>query len=447
MKRDASLNFDFVPYWTIPYRFFLTAPLFAVAGGIALVILGAQLLWDGNEVLWQSRWLKEVIFTLHLITLGTITMVMVGALFQITTVVGGRLLPGGKVVPAIVYSSLVLGVLLFLAAMLNRYTWLYAGAALFIVFALLLLSCCGLIAIGKAQRRSPTLLSMRLAIVSLLITITIGGGLLLMNGYPDVVGFDRRWTDFHLLWALAGWVGLLIMGVSFQVVPMFHVTPSFSQRLQSWMPVLTFTNILITSAVAFFYPGGMLAAIAMGGLLACFAVYAGCLWRLLGKRKRKIEDITVLFWKTAIISLALFIVMQCLSGFGLFDHWGDKSWLVRGVILIFGVIVSVLGGMLQKIIPFLSYLHMQRFCAGNFEAIKALPHMRAILKIKHSRYFFRLHLMSLGLLIMMIIVPELTLLAGLSVCVEFSLLFFITARVAVMVWSAEHKPLAVSALK
>ena len=445
MKRDAALNFDFVPYWTIPFRFFLTAPLFAVLAGIILGFQGGFLLLSGDSILWQSRWLKEVIFILHLITIGTVTMVMVGALFQITSVVGGRLLPGGKIMPAVVYGGLTAGVVLFLWAMLSETSWLFAAAACLIVLALLVLAVCGLWAMNRAQRNSSTLRSMRLSLLSLLVMIGVGGWLLLMHGYPDSFVFDRRLTDFHLLWALAGWVGLLIMGVSFQVIPMFHVTPSFGQRYQRWAPAVIFVSLISASVIDFYYAGTLVSSAAKGLLIGCFGVYSVQVWRLLNKRKRKIEDITVLFWRTAIISLMGFIILQLFFELGVLSNGGDKVWLLSGVLLIFGVIVSVIGGMLQKIIPFLSYLHMQRFCAGNFEAIKSLPHMRAILKIKHSRYFYRLHLSSLFFLMLMIWVPEATLLAGLSICIEFLLLFFMTARVAHMVWKTERNSLPANA--
>ncbi len=444
MNRDTPLNFDFVPYWTIPFRFFLTAPLFALIAGMALSVLGGMLLFGSDTALWQSRWFKEVILTLHLVTIGTVTMVMVGALFQVTSVVGGCLLPGGKVVPASVYGCLTLGVMLFSIAMLNDIAWLFAAAACLLVLGLMILAVCGLLAVSRAHRSSPTLMAMRLSLISLLVMIAVGGGLLLMHGYPEIVGFDRRWTDFHLLWGLAGWVGLLIMGVSFQVIPMFHVTPSFNLNFQRWTPVVTFLTLVAASVIDFFYAGGAVSSAAKGLLLACFGVYGIQVWRLLNKRKRKIEDVTVMLWKTAISSLMGFMVIQVVLECGWFGIVNEKAWLLNGVLLVFGVIVSVLGGMLQKIIPFLSYLHMQRFCAGNFEAIKSLPHMRAILQIKHSRYFYRLHLSSLLFLMLMILVPEVTLVAGLSLCLEFSLLFYMTARVAVMVWKAERNSLVVN---
>lgn len=445
MKRDTSLNFEFVPYWTIPFRFFLTAPLFALLAGVVLSLLGAVFLLSDDPSLWQSRWLKEVIFTLHLTTIGTITMVMAGALFQITSVVGGRLLPGGKPVATIVHLCLTAGALLFLVAMLVNVGWLFASAACLIALGLILLAVCGLWAISRAQRNSPTLIAMTLSLLSLLIMVCVGVGLLLMHGYPETVGFDRRWTDFHMLWALAGWVGLLIMGVSFQVIPMFHVTPSFNARFQYWAPVVTFLILIAATSISFFAADGSASLTAKALLSGCFGVYAIHVWRLLDKRKRKIEDVTVMFWKTAVISVLAFIILQLTYELGWVDLGGDKVWLMSGVLLIFGVIVSVIGGMLQKIIPFLSYLHMQRFCAGNFEAIKSLPHMRAILKVKHSKYFYRLHLSSLAGLMLMIVIPEITLLAGLSICIEFSLLFYMTARVAIMVGRAERSSVSISA--
>ncbi len=442
MKRDPALNFDFIPYWTIPFRFFLTAPMFAMAAGLSLMLLGVQALAQEDVFLWQSRWLKEVIYTLHLLTLGTISMVMAGALFQVTSVVGGTMLPGGKASAATVHSLLVAGTVLFLVAMLGGGAWLYAAAACSLLSGFTILALSGLVAIQRSHRHSPTLGAMRLSLISLLTTVLIGTLLLVMNGFPEWFGFDRRWTDVHLTWALAGWVGLLIVGVSFQVIPMFHVTPSFALRLQQWLPLMTFGAVILVSVAAFFFSGEILFLIAKAVLLCCYGVYAVAVIRLLEKRKRKIEDITVQFWKTAAICLFLFILTQLLLALNLFEAWGARIWLIGGVFLVYGSVLSVIAGMLQKIVPFLSYLHMQRFCNGDFEAIKSLPHMRAILKINHSRWFFRLHLASLVALLLMIMVPRLTLLAGIIVCMQFGLLLFIVARVALMVRAAEHGSLS-----
>ncbi len=442
MKQDASLNFDFIPYWTIPFRFFLTAPLFAMTAGVFLSVFGIQALWgmlsEGSDaVLWQSRWLVDVIYTLHLITLGTITMIMVGAFFQVASVVGGRLLPGGKAVAVLVHSFLILGATLFLIAMTSGVTWLFLLASFFLTTSLSVFSVCGLISIFRAQRYSPTLISMALSLVSLLIMMCAGAYLLLMHGYSEHLGFDRRWTDFHLVWALAGWVGLLIIGVSFQVIPMFHVTPSFNLSFQRILPVVVFLSIILVSFSSFFYKGELVAVIGKAVLLACYGFYGISVWRLLNKRKRKIEDITVQFWKLAVISLFVFVILQVMGESGLLGHWAEELSLLSGILLIYGVVLSVLVGMLQKIIPFLSYLHMQRFCQGDFERIKNLPHMRAILQVKHSRMFLRLHVVSLLLLLLMIMVPSVTIVSGLAVFIQFSLLLFIVSRVVAMVYKAE----------
>lgn len=367
-------------------------------------------------------------------------MVMTGALFQMTSVVGGHLLPGGARVAAVVYGGLTVGSVLFLMAMIEGRPMLFLAAACSLVLAVGVLAVCGLIAIKRARRYTPTLMSMKLSLVSLLVMISVGAGLLLMYGYSDTFGFDRRWTDFHLLWALAGWVGLLIMGVSFQVIPMFHVTPSFNIHFQRGLPVVTFISLIAASLSGFLYPKESLFYLFLSLLLICFFTFSVYVWRLLNQRKRKLDDVTVSLWRVAVISFLAFIILQAAST--LVDVESDQVWLLSGVLLVYGGVMSVIGGMLQKIIPFLSYLHMQRFCAGDFNAIKALPHMRAILKQQHSKYFYRLHVASLALLSLMMVVPQLTVLAGLVVCVEFMLLFYMVARVAVMVKRAENKHLA-----
>ena len=44
-------------------------------------------------------------------------------------------------------------------------------------------------------------------------------------------------------------------------------------------------------------------------------------------------------------------------------------------ILLYGVIISISQGMIIKVLPFLSYTHLQKVCLTNFSAMQYLPNM------------------------------------------------------------------------
>ena len=130
-------------------RFFLTAPLFAVAA--AALLLGA-----GDFPL--SRWQPAVIAATHLVVLGFVAMIMVGALFQLIPVLCGGVISRPRLVARLVHAGLSAGALLFPAGLVSGNPYLIymgisalgAGFAVFLLAAFLALRT----APGRGPRRS-----------------------------------------------------------------------------------------------------------------------------------------------------------------------------------------------------------------------------------------------------------------------------------------------------
>ena len=78
---QALLSFDQSPPLAAPLRFFLTAPLFAVAAGFVIIVSGPDAM--------VSRWTPAVLALTHLLAAGFMLQVMLGALLQILPVVAG----------------------------------------------------------------------------------------------------------------------------------------------------------------------------------------------------------------------------------------------------------------------------------------------------------------------------------------------------------------------
>ena len=122
----SSLSFDQAPPISVPYRFFLAAPLFGVMAGILLA-------WSGGESL-ASRWTPESLALTHLLALGFMLQAMCGALLQfIPVAVGGNVWR-----PALVANTLqpllLLATLLLVAGLLfNRPGLSSAAVPLFLL--------------------------------------------------------------------------------------------------------------------------------------------------------------------------------------------------------------------------------------------------------------------------------------------------------------------------
>jgi hypothetical protein len=336
-------------------------------------------------------------------------MVMLGAMFQLVPVISGQLIPGGATVAGLVHGFLLTGCLLLAAGFSRQeyslFTW--AVPLLLLAFAVFLL------AVGSLLLRrvggGDSIFCIRFAVLALLITVVLG--LLRSANYAGLVQPIElaNSANIHLAWGLGGWVLLLVMGASYQVIPMFHVTPSYPTSLARALPVVVFLALLLFT----FSNEPWSQTVAIISLGSAAGIYAIFTIRLLSKRKRKVADITARFWWLSLSCLVLAAACLIIS-------LRYQVPVVIGVLMIYGFAISVIMGMLQKIVPFLSYLHLQRRCIGNFELLKTLPHMGNFIPASRSRWQFRLHVAALLALLLTTVSGSFAAFAAMLMAIDFA---------------------------
>ncbi len=93
------------------------------------------------------------------------------------------------------------------------------------------------------------------------------------------------------------------------------------------------------------------------------------------------------------------------------------------VLLIYGLAISAIIGLLQKIVPFLIYLHLQNLSFAHPGSIAFVPNMKKVISTNTAKIQFLFHLLSLLLLIISVYFPPLTGLAGLAMLGNFGWLW------------------------
>ena len=410
-----GLSLETIPPIHIPFRFFLTAPWMGIVAGLALLL--------GSDQAFSSQWTPELRAVTHLLTLGFMAMVMLGAMFQLVPVISGHLIPGGTKVAGLVHVLLSVGVLLLVAGFYWQAYALMGWAALLLLlaFAVFLLALATLL---RHRIGGDSIFSIRFAALALL--TTVGLGLWLSASYAGLTtppALANKAT-VHMAWGIGGWVLLLVMGASYQVIPMFHVTPSYPSLLARGLPTTVFVSLLTLTLVQL----PEVQALAVLAFCAAAMTYAIFSIHLLGQRKRKLADITARFWRLSLVCLLL----SALLATGLYftddplPSPGIRHQLqvVLGTLMIYGFAISVIMGMLQKIVPFLSYLHLQRSCLSNFALLKTLPHIGEIIPASRSRWQFNLHIAALLTLLAGITTDQATTPAAILVTADFAWLSF-----------------------
>ncbi|MCL4758341.1 MAG: hypothetical protein KJZ96_08325 [Rhodocyclaceae bacterium] len=397
-----ALGYDAAPALSAPLRFFVTAPLFGVVAGLMLLV---------HPELLESRWTPGALALTHLVTVGFMLMVMVGALFQILPVVAGAVLPATRVLATIVHGLLGSGAIALvwgLAAMqpvaLTAAVWLLgSGFATFVAAAAY--------ALVRAPVPQATPRDLRLALIALTIAILLGLTLaMILTGELALPLFPL--LKLHVGWAWLGGVGTLLAATSWVVVPMFQITPPYPQVLtRFWAMSAVGLLVLWSAAVLGGFP---LLESALAVALALVAgVFIVTTLHLQRRSRRSTPDTTFRAFQLGMGSLIGGIL--CVLAAHHLDH---AAWAVlAGVLILHGGFVSIMLGMLYKIVPFLAWLHLTQ------DKIKA-PNMKKLQPDQPVRRQFHTHVGAFVLLIAAALAATngLTMfgrLAGLIVMVEF----------------------------
>ncbi len=388
-----GLSFDQAPPISVPLRFFLTIPLFILAAA-------ALLLWAGPAALLERR-AAATLAIVHLFTLGVLSMAMCGALMQLLPVVAGAPIKRPRLLAWLVHLSLVAGSVLLAIGFWQGWSKAFQAAVLFLAVgfgAFLLATGAGL---WRVATRNATTRAMAFAVLALLVTVILGVCLALYRGGFALVSYAPL-SALHPLWGLAGWTGVLLIGVAYQVVPMFQLTPNYPAFLTRWLAPAVFGLLLLqTVAVAANFPPIVIYAgeLGLAAALACFALTTLHLHR---RRRRRQIDASLLFWRVSMLSLIAAIALREAANV-LPPGWRAKLELSVGLLTIAGFALGAINGMLYKIAPFLIWFHLQSRLLGK----RAVPNMKEILPEAWARRQWWLYLATLATLQAAIVSPPL----------------------------------------
>jgi hypothetical protein len=190
-------------------------------------------------------------------------------------------------------------------------------------------------------------------------------------------------------------------------VPMFQLTPPYPARFAGALPVLMLGVLALWSLRLGGDTPAWEAAVYFMGLGLAGAFGGATLW-LQARRRRKVSDPTLRFFRVAM--LCLMAVPASAVAFEVVPQFARRPetevWL--GVLILPGVFVSAINGMLYKIAPFLNWLHLQRQGGTTVP-----PNMRQMIPESAMIAQWRLHVAALAALLAAVCFPPLTTVAGL----------------------------------
>jgi len=392
-----GLSTQQAPKIAVPLRFFLTAPIFGILIAIVFFIYPTEVIFD--------RYSPISVGVIHLFTLGVLAMTMFGALQQMLPVLAGAVIKKSDLFANIVHTNLTFGTLAMSGGfMFSSSLFLSVGSFMltmaFGVFFFVLTKL-----LFQVKYVTTTVNAMKIFSLVGIITALLGLYLLSSHTLSNVSSIHYDIVNIHIAFGVFGFATILVMGVAFQVIPMFYVARDFPKSIQEKFPRVVF-GMLVLFAIFTILKQDTNLILAILSLIAIIFGYFGLV--SLNNRKRPVFDVTLWYWKFSLYSL---IVSQILFIF--FDNY-----MLMSIVFILGFLYSLLQGMIYKIIPFLSWFHLSS--NGHF----MIPNLREYIDADAIKIQFFIYLSSIFFFILSVFMNQLFLYIA-SGLFLFSNLFFI----------------------
>ncbi len=342
---------------------------YLVCAAAAFIVASVGVAWLAPELAGHYYHPRLLALT-HTVTLGWITLAIMGAGYQLIPVVLERPIWSERLArwQLVILVIAVVGI----AAHFYLGTWpgLASAAALLAVGIVMYLLNIGLSLRGFAQWTFTARLVM-LGYAGLAATTLFGLTLAANHIWPFLPSEFFPTLHAHVQLALLGWVMPMILGVAARVYPMFLLAPAprrWASRCQLWGVALGVPSVVVGLLI------GVHGLLVAGALAVAAAVLAHASWvlEMVRARKRPGLDWGLRFVLTA----TAFVVPAIVLGLALAADAlsGPRAALAYAVLVLGGWASLTIVGMMLKIVPFLVWYRVYGPRAGR-EPVPSLPDM------------------------------------------------------------------------
>lgn len=392
---QRALSLDQSPSLALTFPLFANVPFFGLLAAILALYTGPEL--------FNSRWHPATLALTHVWTLGIVGSAMFASLAHILAVACNVRIQVSRRRALSFWGIFSLGTLLLITGFITWQSWAYTLAGFCLLIALGGYLATVMLALWRSRREvfrgaKEIVAPIRLALAGLLLTIATGLAMLIALASEQAI---PNLLNLHMMMGLAAWAGLLLIAMSFQLLPIFQITELYPPALVRWLPWGILALLLAQWALAPL-PGSWLPVrdLVTYLIFLAYGLWAIVSWARLWKRKRPTAGASTLFWYSSLSSLLLSLVLNFWSH----SPAGAHAELAIGVLLIMGTLGSVVCGMLYTIVPFLLWREAQEHVnmdAGNTEYMRALlrliPKTANYIPASTARAHWALHSLSLVL--------------------------------------------------
>lgn len=348
MNYIGTLSTSYSPPFKIVSKYFISAI-------VSFITFNFLLLINYNNM--TGHHFQPIILSItHIATLGWITMVIFGAMFQLVPVV----------LEVKLFSELLAEVqfwLYLVGVILITYKFYNIDSNLSFILPAILLNLAmyiftfNIVASLTSIKNWNLIASFFVSALFWLVITAIAGLLLARNLDHPYIKIDHlQYLKLHANVAFIGWVTMVIMGVSLKLIPMFTLSHNFTTQFSKGALILINIGLLGINYI-FHYKDisywyyVFTPIIVVGLLLYLIQVYV-----IFKNRIRKKLDIGLKYTRVAYIFLGISILIGSFSSFFYYENIKNFT-LVYGFSVLLGFFSTLIVGQMYKIVPFLVWYH------------------------------------------------------------------------------------------
>jgi cbb3-type cytochrome oxidase subunit 1 len=375
VSEPTSIVSAYSPPFRIVSKYFIAA--------ISSFVLLNLFLLLNHSYIAGHHFSPKILAITHIATLGWITMIIFGALFQLIPV--------------------VLEVRLFSETLAEVQFWIYIVSTVGLVY------CFWTFTTGMYMNINAILLNLVMFIFAFNIIVTftrvknwnitglylggaifylivtaIAGLLLAINlGTPYIKIDHLQYLSLHAHVAIIGWVTMVIMGVTYKLIPMFTLSHGYKLTFAKWAFWLINIGLLGINTVFHYKDTGFLYYIFIPMISLGVLFFLIQVLMIFKKRMRKKLDIGLKFTSYAYLMLALTTILGSFIAFVDYENITNLT-LIYGYMIIFGYLSMLIVGQMYKVVPFLVWYHKYSSKVG----LEKVPLLKEMFSEKIAQYGF-----------------------------------------------------------
>jgi hypothetical protein len=361
-----------------------------MAGSISFIVLSVLTLLS-SDILTVHFYNPKILAITHIITLGWITMFIMGSLYQLIPVIFESGLYSNRLA-VFNFWFLVAGLSGFITSF-----WISGFMILMPVFSTsvflsVILFCINIaLSYKKAEKKNISVKFIITAVFWLFITVLIGLLLAFNYRFGWIDNSNFRFLKIHALFGLTGWFLQLVMGVAITLIPMFLVSDKIRYGLLKYVYYFLNSGIVM---IYLFWQFNLHSSVVYLGTISIISAIVFFLIFIYDSYKKKLRKLDVGMKHSMLafaclllpITMGLIIVFEDKPG----SAFINKAILLYGFSAFFAFFTNIILGQSFKTIPFIVWLHKYQSLVGKVKT--TLPRELYNEKIA-SGQFYVFHLM------------------------------------------------------